>query len=58
MTSKNASGIYALRDGVAGITLVGCQSDMVPPGIPEPSSDPSANATWRGATSPGCPRAS
>jgi hypothetical protein len=35
MTSKNASGTYTLRDGVAGITLVGCQSYKVPPGIPE-----------------------
>jgi hypothetical protein len=35
MTSKNASSTYTLRDGVAGITLVGCQSYQVPPGIPE-----------------------
>jgi hypothetical protein len=35
MTSKHASGIYTLRDGVAGITLVGCHSYQVPPGIPE-----------------------
>lgn len=35
MTSKNASGIYTLRDGVAGITLIGCRSYRVPPGTPE-----------------------
>jgi len=35
MTSKTASGTYTLRDGVAGITLVGCRSYRVPPGIPE-----------------------
>ncbi len=35
MTSKNASGTYTLRDGVAGITLVGCKSYQVPDGIPE-----------------------
>ena len=35
MTSRNASGIYTLRDGVAGITLVGCQSYQVRHGIPE-----------------------
>jgi hypothetical protein len=35
MTSKNASGTYTLHDGVAGITLVGCQSYQVPPGMPE-----------------------
>jgi hypothetical protein len=35
MTSKNASGTYTLRYGVAGITLVGCHSYKVPPGIPE-----------------------
>lgn len=34
-TSKNASGTYTLRDGVAGITLVACQSSEVFPGIPE-----------------------
>ena len=35
MTSKNASGTYTLRDGVAGITLIACQSYRVPPGTPE-----------------------
>ena len=35
MTRKNASGTYTLRDGVAGITLVGCPSYQVPHGIPE-----------------------
>jgi hypothetical protein len=35
MTSKNASGTYTLRDGVAGLTLVGCPSYQVPPGTPE-----------------------
>jgi hypothetical protein len=35
ITSKNASGSYTLRDGVARITLVGCQSYLVPRGIPE-----------------------
>jgi hypothetical protein len=35
MTSKNASGAYTLRDGVAGITVVGCQRYQVPRGIPE-----------------------
>jgi hypothetical protein len=35
MTSRNASGSYTLRDGVAGITLVGCQSYLVPRGMPE-----------------------
>jgi hypothetical protein len=34
-TSKNASGTYTLRDGVGGITLVGCPSYKVLPGIPE-----------------------
>jgi hypothetical protein len=35
ITRNNRSGIYGLRDGVAGITLAGCQSYKVPPGIPE-----------------------
>jgi hypothetical protein len=35
ITSQKASGTYTLRDGVAGITLIGCQSYLVPPGIPE-----------------------
>ncbi len=35
MTSDNASGTYVLRDGVAGITLVGCPSYQVPSGMPE-----------------------
>lgn len=35
LTSRNASSIYRLHDGVAGITLVGCQSYLVPHGIPE-----------------------
>jgi hypothetical protein len=35
MTSDNASGTYVLSDGVAGITLIGCPSYQVPPGMPE-----------------------
>lgn len=35
MTRENASGVYTLRDGVAGITLVGCRGYRVPRGIPE-----------------------
>ncbi len=35
LTSAKASGIYTLREGVAGITLVSCQSYRVPRGIPE-----------------------
>ena len=35
ITRENASGTYTLRDGVAGITLVSCQSYQVPHGIPE-----------------------
>jgi hypothetical protein len=35
ITRRSASGTYALRDGVAGITLVGCPSYQIPPGIPE-----------------------
>jgi hypothetical protein len=35
ISSQNASGTYTLHYGVAGITLVGCQSYKVPPGIPE-----------------------
>lgn len=35
ITSDNASGTYVLRDGVAGITLIGCPSYQVPPGMPE-----------------------
>jgi hypothetical protein len=34
-TSRNASGAYTLHDGVGGITLVGCPSYKVLPGIPE-----------------------
>jgi hypothetical protein len=35
MTSSSSSGTYTLRDGVAGITVVGCRRYEVPPGIPE-----------------------
>ncbi|HUB40012.1 MAG TPA: hypothetical protein VMA72_14270 [Streptosporangiaceae bacterium] len=35
ITSKNALGTYTLRDGVAGITLVGCPSYPVAHGAPE-----------------------
>lgn len=35
ITSQHASGTYTLRDGVGGITLAGCPSYQVQPGIPE-----------------------
>ncbi|MBO0836095.1 MAG: hypothetical protein J2P28_11320 [Actinobacteria bacterium] len=35
ITSDNASGSHTLHDGVAAITLVGCPSYQVQPGIPE-----------------------
>lgn len=35
ITRKNASGTYTLRDGVAGLTLVGCQGYQLLPRIPE-----------------------
>ncbi len=35
ITSDNASGTYVLRDGAAGITVVGCRAYQVAPGMPE-----------------------
>jgi hypothetical protein len=35
ITRKTRSGTYTLRDGVPGLTLVGCPSYPVPPGMPE-----------------------
>jgi len=34
LTSATPSGSYTLNDGVRGLTLVGCRSYQVPPGIP------------------------
>ncbi len=35
LTSGSVPGIYTLRDGVPGLTLVACPWQHVPPGIPE-----------------------